>query len=99
MPAAFARDIIGDGKDLYVGSKHHDGKTISQSGVFDYFLCEEHELMIHDYEDVAIKFCRAFEVTPSEIAQRAFIRSETDNESLIRFVCSVLWRYAVSKRI
>jgi hypothetical protein len=99
LPAAVGRDIKGDDKSFWVGSKRHDGKTISQSGIFDRFLCEAHERAFHRYEDTTLDFCRTLGITPDEQRVGAFLRHDTDNEAVIRFACSVLWRYHQSGRI
>jgi hypothetical protein len=98
MPAAFGRDIKGDGKNFWIGTTENPGKTVSQSGIFDRFLCQTHEDAIHDYEDYAIDFIRGFKLTDAEVSACAFRRDGTDNEALIRFVCSVLWRFHHSDR-
>jgi len=98
LPAAFGRDLRGNGANFWIGSAERPGKTISQSGVFDEFLCNTHEAQIHDYENYAIEFIRDFSLSQAEIDARAFRRDGTDNESLIRFVCSVLWRFHHSAR-
>jgi hypothetical protein len=98
MPAALGRDLRGNGSNFWIGTTERPGRTVSQSGVFDQFLCETHKRAIHDYEEYAIQFIRAFELSEAEVKVRTFRRDGTDNESLIRFVCSVLWRYHHSTR-
>lgn len=93
MPAAFGRDIKAAGKAVWIGSATRSGKRISQSGAFDRFLCPDHEAAMHDAEEYAIAFIREFDLSPSEIEERRFRRDGTDNEALVRFVCSVLWRF------
>lgn len=98
MPAAFGRDLQGRKRHFWIGSAERPGKTISQSGVFDEFLCPTHEEAIHGYENYAIKFIRGFSLSEEEIQSKAFRRDSTDNEALIRFACSVLWRFHQSER-
>lgn len=93
LPRAVAHDIRADQKSLWLGSIHHDGYEMSQSGVYDWLLCDEHESAIGGYETYAINFCRDFTLTAGEVAAREFRRDETDNDKLIRFACSVLWRH------
>jgi hypothetical protein len=50
-----------------------------------------------DYQSI-IEFVREFKLTDEEVSARAFRRDATDNEALIRFVCSVLWRFSHSDR-
>jgi hypothetical protein len=97
LPAAFGRDVKASGPDIWVGAAEHPGKRLSQSGLFDRFLCDEHEGLLHAADDYAIKFIREFALTPAEIAAGRFRRDATDNELLLRFVCSVLWRFHHSK--
>ncbi|AQS89060.1 hypothetical protein A0U93_15335 [Neoasaia chiangmaiensis] len=74
LPAAFGRDLRGKGTNFWIGNTERPGKTISQSGVFDQFLCDEHETQIHDYENYAIEFIRNFSLSQAEIDARAFRR-------------------------
>lgn len=98
MPAAFGRDLRGRGKNFWIGTAERPGKTVTQSGISDRFLCQVHEDAFHGYEDYAIDFIRGFRLTEAEISARAFRRNGTDNKALIRFVCSVLWRFHHSER-
>lgn len=98
LPAAFGRDVRGRGANFWIVNAKRIGKTISQSGVFDKFLCSTHEEQIHGYENYAIEFLRNFSLSQAEIETKAFHRDGTDNEALIRFVCSVLWRFHHSDR-
>jgi len=98
LPAAFGRDVKGGGQNFWIGRAGRSGKTISQSGIFERFLCQTHENAIHEYEEYAIEFVRDFRLTDAEVRAEAFYRDNTDNEALIRFVCSVLWRFHHSER-
>jgi hypothetical protein len=99
LPAAIAQDIRGDEKHVLIGSKDHDGRNYSQTGTWERMLCGDHEAMIHDYEEYAIEFLREFALTPAERAAGSFIRKNLDTKALIRFACSVLWRYHTSTRV
>lgn len=98
MPEDFGRDIRGSGKDFWIGTGDRPGRLFSQSGVFDRFLCRSHEAMTQASDDYAIKFIRGFNLSESEVTSRRFRRDGTDNEALIRFVCTVLWRFHQSDR-
>jgi hypothetical protein len=98
LPAAFGRDVKGDGKEFWIGSSREPGRTNSQSGIFDQLLCDKHEQATQKADDYAVKFVRAFELADAERCDRVFHRNKTDNETLIRFVCGVLWRFHHSKR-
>jgi hypothetical protein len=98
LPAAFGRDVKGGGQNFWIGRAGRIGKTISQSGIFERFLCQTHENAIHEYEEYAIEFVRGFKLTDGEVHAQVFHRDNTDNEALIRFVCSVLWRFHHSER-
>jgi hypothetical protein len=93
MPAAFGRDLRGTGKEIWIGSSETHGKIISQSGIFDYFLCRTHEEATQKADDYAVRFIRGFSLTNAEIAHGRFDRPASDNEMLIRFVCTTLWRF------
>ncbi len=99
LPAAVGRDIKGDQRSFLVGSRRHDGKTITQSGIFDRILCDPHERALHDYEEAAIAFCRTLAITAAERSRGVFIRHGVEANMLVRFACSVLWRYHQSRRI
>lgn len=96
LPRAVALAIRGDLPALWLGSIHHEGYELSQSGMFDWLLCKRHEGEIGKYETYAIAFCRDLVLTPQEIREGAFAREGTDNDKLIRFACSVLWRFHAS---
>jgi hypothetical protein len=98
LPAALGRDVKGDGKEFWVGSSRIPGRTTSQSGIFDQLLCDKHEQATQKADAYAVKFVRAFELTDAEARDKVFHREATDNETLVRFVCSVLWRFHQSKR-
>ncbi len=98
LPAAFGRALKGDGPNFWIGTTEKPGRTVSQSGLVDRFLCRPHEEAIHDYEAYAIEFVRQFELSDAEVEARLFRRDGTDNAALVRFVCSVLWRYHHSAR-
>jgi hypothetical protein len=98
MPAALGQDVKGADKAFWIGLDENPGKTLSQSGLFDYFLCYDHEHATKDADDYAIKFIRGFKLTADEIRERVFRRDATDNEMLIRFICSTLWRFHQSIR-
>ncbi len=98
MPQAIGRDIRGDGKSFLIGSLAANGKLVTQNGVFDRFLCEAHEKALHAYENYAISFIRSFELTLDEKRQQSFFRQNTNNEAIVRFVSSILWRYHTSTR-
>lgn len=93
LPAAFGRDVKAFGADIWIGSALCPGKRLSQSGLFDRFLCDAHEHQLHAADDYAIDFIRGFSLTPEEIAAGRFRRDGTDNDALLRFACSVLWRF------
>ncbi len=98
MPAAIGLALKGDGKHFWIGTTEKPGKRVTQSGLTDRFLCHQHEQAIHHYEKYAIEFIRDFKLSVEEIAAGRFRRDGTDNEALIRFVCSVLWRFHHSTR-
>jgi hypothetical protein len=97
LPAAVGREIKGEQKNFWIGSIQRDGKALSQSGVFDNFLCSDHEAFINTYENEAIEFLRSFALTDDE-KRAGWYRREANTEVLTRFVCSVLWRYHQSTR-
>jgi len=99
LPAAIARDIRGAEKEVLIGSKDYDGRNQSQSGTWERMLCSDHEAMLHDYEDYSIKFLRGFKLTPAERSTGYFVRKGVETTALIRFACSVLWRYHTSIQI
>ncbi|KQZ05878.1 hypothetical protein ASD21_17985 [Caulobacter sp. Root1455] len=99
IPAAVGRAIRGEDKNFWIGSGERDGKILSQSGVFDYFLCDAHEAFINTYENDAIEFLRSFELTDEEKRLGWYRRSPADTEKLVRFACSIVWRYHQSTRI
>jgi len=98
MPAALGKALKGKGKNFWIGTTEKPGRFVTQSGLTDRFLCHRHEQAIHDYEKYAIEFIRDFGLSSNEIASGRFRRDGTDNEALLRFVCSVLWRYHHSTR-
>jgi hypothetical protein len=83
---------------MFMGTADHDGRLVSQSGTFDYILCECHERAIHGYEDYSIEYAREFRLAPGEAQRGSFIREGVDGFALAQFACSVVWRYAVSRR-
>jgi hypothetical protein len=93
LPAAFGRDVKAYGPNMWIGSAQRPGRRLSQSGVFDRFLCDVHERALHQADDYAVDFVRGFALTPKEIETKRFRRDATDNETLVRFACSVLWRF------
>jgi hypothetical protein len=96
FPAAIAKDIRGEEKSLLIGSKDHDGRNFSQSGTWERMLCADHENEIHDYENYAIRFVREFKLTEVERSSGLFVRQNVDTCALVRFACSILWRFHTS---
>ena len=99
LPTAIAQDIKGGEKHILIGSKDHDGRNYSQSDRWERMLCADHEAMMHDYEEYAIEFLRSFSLTSTERENGWFFRKGINNEALIRFACSVLWRYHMSTAV
>ena len=98
LPRAIFLDQKSDSKKVWVGSFQKPGKEFTQAGIFDYFLCQKHESAFHGSEYYAIEFIRKFSLSDEERQRQFFIRSDVNNEALIRFVCSVLWRCHCSTR-
>jgi hypothetical protein len=99
MPDAVCQDIKGDERYLMIGSADQAGRTYSQSGAWDSILCADHETMIHDYEEVAIRYMRDFRLTQAERRQKWFQRKAVGTDALIRFACSIMWRFHVSDHV
>jgi hypothetical protein len=98
MPAAFGRDLRGDRTESWIGSSRQPGKTHTQAGLFDYFLCEHHEKATQAADNYAVDFVREFKLTDEELRARLFIRDDVDTKMLIRFACTTIWRYHQSTR-
>ena len=98
FPQAIGRAIREDAPNFLIGSKDRDGKLITQNGVFDCFLCYDHEHWINSYEDYAIKFLNGFSFSSDELAAKRFHRPGVDTDALVKFACSILWRFHASSR-
>src|SRR5271166_4615227 len=75
MPAAFGRDIRGDGKQSWIGTTGRPGNTLTHSALFHQFRCVPHEQATQIADDYAVRFIRGFELTDAEISAGGFHRA------------------------
>ena len=100
MPAALFKDNMKGEKHLFVGTSSKNGIKYSQSGMFDpNLLCYEHEHSLQDCDDYAVRWIRKFKTKarPSKkFKNLVYLFPNPYPDLLLKFVCSVVWRCAVS---
>ena len=72
LPRAIFLDLKSNSKHTWVGSFEKPGKQIIQGGIFDRFLCDDHERKLHADENYGIKFIRKFPLSGEELQQGFF---------------------------
>lgn len=88
----------GTDKHLFQTEALRRGVNFSQAGVVDKsILCVSCEHSLKDCDDYAIRWVRSFPKHAVPVADgRCFEMQNTKPRLLLKFVCSVIWRHAVS---
>lgn len=97
-PRAFTHDVRGSDKRAYEGSLAFEGTRFTQAGVFDKtILCDRHEQALRDCDDYAVDWVRRVPTEARATHQGKLLQMPNPRPDLLRkFVCSHVWRHAVS---
>lgn len=99
-PRAFIFDVRGTETRAYQGSLAYSGTRYTQAGIFDKtILCDVHEQMLKDCDDYAVKWVRQLpiDLLASDCGTVLDIPNPRP-DLLLKFVCSHVWRHAVSQQ-
>jgi hypothetical protein len=97
-PRAFTLDVRGADTRAYEGSTAFEGTRFTQAGTFDKtILCDAHEHSLKDCDDYAIDWVRQVPAKsiPSHEGKLLHVPNPR-TDLLLKFVCSHIWRHAVS---
>lgn len=97
-PKAFTFDVRGTETRAYEGSLAFDGTRFTQAGTFDKtILCDVHEQMLRDCDDYAVDWVRQLpiDLLASDSGKVLDVPNPRP-DLLLKFVCSHVWRHAVS---
>lgn len=97
-PRAFIHDIRGGDTRAYEGSIGYEGTRFTQGGAFDRtILCHRHEDHLKDCDDYAITWLRNVDAAAQTSACGNYLSVANSRPDLLaKFVCSHVWRHAVS---
>jgi hypothetical protein len=97
-PRAFTLDIRGDDSRAYAGSLAFEGTRFTQAGTFDRsILCSVHEQMLGPCDDYAVDWVRRVGRDAGTALNGAMMQLPNPRpDLLLKFVCSHIWRHAVS---
>jgi hypothetical protein len=97
-PKAFTLDIRGVEKRAFEGSLAFEGPRYTQAGAFDRtVLCETHERMLGDCDDYAVEWVRQIPSRARTSHEGMMLHMPNPRpDLLLKFVCSHVWRHAVS---
>ena len=100
IPRALVHDIKGEHTSVFEGSAHRTGYKMSQSGPLDdSILCGVHERSLSESDRYGVDFCRSFDdVAVKGYQGRGFDVPNRKPGLLYQFVCSTVWRTAVSNK-
>jgi hypothetical protein len=90
-------DLRRNEKHLVVGSAHTDGIKLSQSGEWEYLLCQQHEAALGYADTYGVEFCRNARIAAAASCKHAFYEVANPRPELLsRFALSVVWRHVHS---
>jgi hypothetical protein len=97
-PRAFTLDIRGADARAYEGSLAFEGTRYTQAGTFDRtILCDAHEQALRDCDDYAIDWVRGMPTEARASHEDMLLHMPNPRpDLLLKFVCSHIWRHAVS---
>ncbi len=97
-PRAFTLDIRGADTRAYEGSLALEGTRYTQAGTFDRtILCDVHEQALRECDDYAIDWVRRVSTEARASHEGMLLHMPNPRpDLLLRFVCSHIWRHAVS---
>jgi hypothetical protein len=96
-PKAFTLDLRGSKSRAYEGSLAFEGPRFTQGGTFDRtLLCEAHEQMLGDCDDYAVDWVRQIPSRAQSSHCGMLHMPNPRPDLLLKFVCSHVWRHAVS---
>jgi hypothetical protein len=100
MPRALMHDIRGGSPHLVQGDLYKRGEQKSQSGAWDDdLLCDKHEKALQESDRYAVQWIRRFEMERAVAADGDFFFMINKRPDLLqKFVCSVVWRHALSSQ-
>jgi hypothetical protein len=100
MPRALMHDLRGAHPNMVMGGMHRPGIEISQSGTWDDdLLCETHEQLLQKSDQYGVDWIRRFSAQREAFAQDDIFLVPNERPDLfLKFVCSVVWRHAMSGR-
>lgn len=81
---------------LIVGYSHQDGVDFSQSGSWEYLLCDHHEQRLSIADTYGVDFCRRSR-SLHDLRGELFEVPNPAPNLLLRFALSIVWRHAHSK--
>lgn len=99
-PRAFTLDARGPHKHAFEGSLAFDGPRFTQAGTFDNtILCEAHERGLQDCDNYAVAWVRRLPWDARETHGGGMLHMPNPRpDLLLKFVCSHVWRHAVSRQ-
>lgn len=99
MPRALMHDLRGVDPHLIAGGMHKFGVEKSQSGTWDdNLLCETHERLLQESDRYGIQWIRRFAAKQETfVKDDIFLVPNERPELLLKFVCSIVWRHAMSR--
>jgi hypothetical protein len=103
LPRSFIKAIKGKHQTALVGFANALGHKHTQSGEFDpHLLCEEHERSLDSCDRYAFEWVTQYEQNSTLRRAHGGMIADVRNpkpDLLLKFVCSVLWRHALSDRM
>lgn len=96
LPRSLLHQLRGDSGHLVVGSAHRDGVEYSQSGTWEYLVCDTHETAFGEADKYGQDFCRR--AAQSKDIDTDLIRVDNPRpDILLRFALTCVWRHVNSK--